>query len=224
MRIHYLQLPALFIGLLFALGAQSQSYPPGRPPGWEFRGDLLFQNQKDARTDVGSDIALDTGWGGSLGVGYRFSPYTEMYFMLDFQSINYDARVVRADVPNVAVNVSDKADIITPRIEGNINFLDHPLTPYVTAGIGWGFVDSNVPNGRAQVGCWQDPWWGYVCAPYQTTYHNDRFTYDIGAGVRWDVNQTFSMRLAYEKHWLDLSGEVGTPNLDQFRLGFQIAY
>lgn len=214
------QLSALLIGILFAAGAQSQS----RPPGWEFRADVLYQNQKRAYTEGGSDVKLDTNWGGSLGMTYRFNPYAELSLLLDLQSINYDAKVVRADVPNTSVNVSDKVDIYTPRVVGNFNFIDYPLTPYVSAGMGWSFVDSNVPNGQAEVGCWWDPWFGYICAPYQTTYHNDAFEYDIGAGLRWDISKNFGMRFAYEKHWVSLSGAAGTPNLDQFRIGVQFGY
>src|SRR5712675_872493 len=172
MRIHYLRLSAVFVGLLFAVAAQSQSWT--RPPGWEFRADLLYQNQKDVHTNGCSDVALDTSWGGSLGVAYRFNPYLETHFLLDLQSINYDARVVRADVPNVSANVSDKLSIYTPRAVGVLNFLDHPITPYVSAGIGWSFINTNIPTSTRQVGCWWDPWYGYVCAPYQSTYSNNR--------------------------------------------------
>jgi opacity protein-like surface antigen len=220
MRIRYLQLSVLWAGLLVALSAYSQS----RPPGWEFRADLIYENQKDVHTNFGSDIALDTSWGGSLGAAFRFNPYAEMHFLLDLQSINYDARVVRADIPNVSAHFSDKVEITTPRVVGQFNFMDSPITPFVSAGVGWSFVHASVPYGRTQVGCWWDPWWGYVCAPYGTSYSNDRFAYDIGAGVRWDISPGFGMRFAYEKHWVDLSGTAGTPNLDQFRIGAQFSF
>ncbi len=220
MKSLYLRLSVLVIGLCAAVGAQAQS----RAPGWEFRADVLYQNKKDVHTDHGSDISLDTDWGASIGAGYRFNPFVELHFLVDFQSIGYDARVMRADIPNAVVDVNDKVDIYTPRVVGNINFFKSSVTPYVSAAIGWSSVHANVPNGNQQVGCWWDPWWGYICAPYEQTYSNDRFEYDIGVGVRWDISQQFSMRFAYEKHWVDLSGAAGTPNLDQFRIGFQFGY
>jgi opacity protein-like surface antigen len=221
MRIHYLKLFALLIGFLFAVSAQSQS----RPPGWEFRADILYQNQKSAHTNAGSDVNLDTSWGGSLGAAYRFNPFAEVHMLLDLQSINYDGTFVRADLPNVVASVTGgKVDVTTPRVVGVFNFMDNPITPFVSAGIGWSFVHATDPWGHTTVGCWWDPWWGYICSPYSTSYNNDHFAYDIGVGVRWDLTPQFGLRFAYEKHWVDLSGAAGTPNFDQIRIGMQFAY
>jgi len=214
-------LSALLVGLAFGVSAHSQS----RAPGWEFRADILYQNQKDVHTNKGSDINLDTGWGGSLGAAYRFNPFAEVHFLLDFISVNYDGRFVSATTPNLAVNVTGgKVDITTPRVTGVFNFMDNPITPFVSASIGWSFTHATDPFSPTTVGCWWDPWWGYICAPVSGAYTNDRFAYDIGAGVRWDISPTWGLRFAYEKHWVDLSGTAGTPNFDQFRIGFQFSY
>lgn len=208
------------VGLLAAGAAQSES----RQPGWEFRGDLLYQNQKDVVSKHGSDLNFDTSWNGSVGAGYRFSPYLELALMVDFQSINYDANVQSADIPGVTAHVSDKANIYTPRLVGNLNFINGPFTPYVSLGAGWSMVDSHVANVPQDGTCWWDPWQGYTCSAQGKSFHNDGFAYDVGAGLRWDITQQFGMRFAYEKHWIHMGGETGTPNLDQFRVGIQFGF
>lgn len=218
MKIRHL--PLWVIGLLAAGLAHSQT----RATGWEFRGDILYQNQKDVSSKHGSDLQFDTSWAGSLGAQYRFTPYLELGFMVDLQSINYDALISRADVPDVTMQVSDKASIYTPRLVGNLNFLDNSLTPYVSLGLGWSFFDTSITYTGSGAECWWDPWVGYVCGSSESSFSNNGFEYDIGTGLRWDVTPKFSMRLAYEKHWINMGGETGTPNLDQFRLGLQFAY
>lgn len=216
-------LPLWMIGLLAVGVANAQT----RETGWEFRGDVLYQGHENTRSEHGSDLAFDTSWGGSLGAQYRFTPYLELGFMVDLLSINYDALVQRADITGSAA-VSDKASVYTPRFVGNLNFLDHPFTPYVNAGLGWTFLDTDLTYVTGPtvnpLACWWDPWAGYICGASGSSFSNNGFAYDIGAGFRWDVSQKFSMRLAYEKHWINMGGETGTPNLDQFRLGLQFAY
>ena len=103
--------------------------------------------------------------------------------------------------------------------KGVFNFVDGPLTPFIAVGAGWSWIDTNIPTGSVQVGCWWDPWWGQVCAPYQNTKSVDGFRYSGGLGVRWDVGAG-SLRASWEMHWLDLDNASSTPQFDQFRLGY----
>ena len=106
----------------------------------------------------------------------------------------------------------------------NYNFLAADFTPYVTGGIGWSFIDTNIPNSQVEIGCWWDPWYGQICTPYQSTRTEDEFTYQVGAGVRWDFSPGFSMRFGYEKHWYDYGNATSTPDLDQLKLGVMFIY
>ena len=219
MRIRHLSF--WVIGLFAAGLAHAQT----RPTGWEFRGDFLYQNGKEVSSAHGSSLSFNQSWGGSLGAEYRFTPYLELGFMVDLQTINYDARVLRADNPALAAAViSDKASVYTPRLVGNLNFLDNPVTPYVSMGLGWSILDTSITYAGSPTACYWDPWLGYICGSSGNSFSNNGFEYDIGTGLRWDINDKFSMRLAYEKHWINMGGETGTPNLDQFRLGLQFAY
>jgi hypothetical protein len=102
--------------------------------------------------------------------------------------------------------------------------MEGDFTPYVTGGIGYSFIDTNIPDAPPQTACWWDPWWGYVCDTFQSTRNVEEFTYQAGVGVRWDVSPGYTMRFAYEKHWLDLGEATTTPNFDQFKLGIVFRY
>ena len=84
------------------------------------------------------------------------------------------------------------------------HFLDGAFTPFATAGIGVASVDSNVPNGSVEGGCWWDPWWGYVCYSNWETYTSSELAYSLGLGFRWDINTAVFARGAYSVEYIDL--------------------
>ena len=59
----------------------------------------------------------------------------------------------------------------------------------------------------------------------RSTRNIEEFTYQ--AGLRralGSVSPGYTMRLAYEKHWLDLGEATSTPSFDQFKLGVVFRY
>ena len=200
-----------------------------RGPGWEFGADLIYQLSKDIDFNGGSKASLDDDLGIAIAFGYRFNNKLELQFYLDWNDVDYNASLVTFSnttpaVPLGTVDVRGTVETFAPRAAVNYNFLEGPITPYITAGLGWAFIDTNIPTGRPQNVCWWDPWWGYVCGTVQDTKSIDGFLYDLGLGVRWDFSPGLSMRAGYERHWIDLSQADGTPGLDQFRLGIVYRY
>jgi opacity protein-like surface antigen len=99
-----------------------------------------------------------------------------------------------------------------------------PLTPYVLGTLAWSWVDSNIPTGPPQTGCWWDPWFGYICSTWQPTASNNAFTYGLGVGLRWDAGRNFFMRFGYEYDWIDFSHSSSTPGFSLLRLQFGSRY
>ena len=215
MRIPNLFMCAVALSLLSA-EADAQS----RGDGWEFGADLIYQNSNDVEFDGGSTVAFESDIGFSIYGGYRFSDRLELQFGVDWTNVDYDV-TLQLD-PGGTVDVSGEIEALTPYIKGSFNFIDGPITPYVSAGIGWSFIDTNIPDGRPQTGCWWDPWYGYICTTVQDTRTSDAFTYNAGLGVRWDLSTGYSLRLSYDKQWYDL--ENASPDFDLFRLGFVMRY
>lgn len=200
-----------------------------RGVGWEFGADVIYQLSQDVDFEGGSSASLDDDFGLGLTFGYRFSDKLELQFALDWSDVDYDATLQTASntnppIPLAPVRVSGSYEAFTPRVALHYNFTDGDITPFIKAGIGWSFIDTNIPEGRPQNVCWWDPWWGYICGTVQDTRSVDGFEYELGLGLRWDISPGYSLRASYEKHWLDLSEADGTPDLDQFKIGVVFRY
>jgi opacity protein-like surface antigen len=207
-----------------SVAAPASAQYAGRGAGWEFGVDAVYLDGADIDFEGGSQVSTDDELGFTLTFGYRFNPHLELQFAFDWTVVDYDARLQSALVPALSIPVTGELEAVTPRVNVNYNFLPGAFTPYVTGGIGWSFIDTNIPNSQVEVGCWWDPWYGQICAPYQSTQTSDEFTYQAGVGVRWDFSRGFSMRLGYEKHWYDYSNATSTPDFDQLKLGVTFIY
>ena len=195
-----------------------------RAPGWDFGADVIYQLSGDAKFDGGSRLDFDDDLGLAISFGYRFNSKFELQFGLDWNTVNYHGVLQSASAPGLSATVNGDMESFTPHMNAVFNFMDKALTPYIDAGIGWSFIDTNIPTGQVTVGCWWDPWWGQICTPYQNTLSTDQFTYQVGAGVRWDFRPESTLRFSYEKTWFDLNHASSTPSWDQIKLGFVYRY
>ena len=107
---------------------------------------------------------------------------------------------------------------MTPRVGVNFNFLDGPITPYVTATVGYSFIDTNIPDGPPQTGCWWDPWYGQICGTWQDTRSIEEFVYGPGRACAGTCHRRWSMRFGYDKRWIDCEAN-GSPDFDQIKFG-----
>jgi opacity protein-like surface antigen len=212
-----------YIVLLAALCGACSLSAQARDPGWEFGGDLIYQDSQDIEGENGSTASLDSDLGIALTFGYRISERLEVAFGLDWNTIDYTANLESDTFPGLSVGVDGELESFTPRVGLNFNFLEGPITPYVTAMLGYSFIDTNIPDGPVQGGCWWDPWYGQVCGTWQSTRSIEELVYGAGLGLRWDLNDAFSMRFSYEKRWIDAS-DAGSPDFDQLKLGLSVMY
>jgi opacity protein-like surface antigen len=197
-----------------------------REPGWDFGGELLWQDAQDVGFEGGSSAAIDDDLGIALTFGYRFNSRLELIFGLDWNEVDYDFEVIEdSPLPGVqGFSGTGDLETWTPRVGVNFNFMETDLTPFVTAGVGWAFIDTNIPDAPPQTSCWWDPWYGYWCGTFQSTRSIDELTYNAGLGARWDVGDTITLRLAYEKHWIDVESASSTPDFDQLKFGVSARY
>lgn len=189
-----------------------------RDPGWEFGAEIIYQLEETVDFEGGSTVKLEDDPSISLAFAYRINDHLEAHFALDWTETDYDVNV-RSNNPLVQVSGQGSLESFTPKFGLNFNLLKSAFTPYATANVGWAFIDTNIPDAPPQSVCWWDPWYGYVCGAYQSTRTVDEFTYGVGAGLRWDITDSFTVKLGYNVQWLDLSRATSTPAQDQFRLG-----
>lgn len=216
--------PRYFVPLAAFTACWSATVCAERRPGWEFGADIIYQDPQDIDFNGGSFASLDQDVGLALTAGYRFSKRLELQFSMDWNTIDYDASVASGTGGESKFTAEGDLEAFTPRVAVNFNLLEGDLTPYVTGGIGWSFIDTNIPDSPPQTSCWWDPWWGYYCGTWQSTRSVDDPVYTLGFGARWDISSTFSMRLGYEKHWLDLGEATSTPDFDQLKFGIIARY
>lgn len=208
------------LGLLFAAAAPAQGlFAQGadRAGDWEFSAELLFQDGGSADGDRGSSADLDSDVGFALGFAYHFTDHLQLGG--DFQFASPDYRATFVDENGTPETIRATADFFTGQLRGTWNLLDRALTPYVELGLGWTYVDSNVADQPPITGCWWDPWWGYICDTFWSTYSETNFSWTAGLGARWDVNDQWSLRAGYTRLEIDVGGSRSDPSLDIFRVG-----
>ena len=198
-------------------------------PGPSYRGrkgryEVTLQPRYGASKDIdgngGSKLALDPAPGFGLGFGYNFTNKFALHLDGSWASSDYQATIATTDTdgkPTGSTTVGGTLDTATVALNLSYYILDGPLTPFLLGGIGWAFVDSNIPSGPPQGVCWYDPWYGYVCTSYQNTYTRNYFSYNLGLGARWDVTAGFFLRGSVGWQWVDL-GQAGTTDFMGGRL------
>lgn len=207
----------LFIALtaVFANTASAQlNNPTRRARLWDFTiqtryaGDQTFEGTNLSEARIESDL----GWG--MGFGYNVNERVNVGFAFTWRSTPYTATVVADVDPREAQDYSSWLDASTVALGADFNLLPKRFTPYVSGGIGWTFIDSNIPADLYQ-GCWWHPWYGYMCGTAVSTYGTDEFSYSIGVGLRLELSEMFFVRVGYDYNGVNIDGADG---LDIFRL------
>ena len=207
---------ALAAALLAVAGAAEAQDREGR---WELYLGPFYQlgTSIDGREGTGLDTNDEFGF--ALGGGYNFTDQLATTFGLQWAGVDYDATALDED--GAPVDIRGSYDSFT--LSGNLvyYFTDGKLAPYVGAGIGWTWIDTNVPSGPPITWCWWDPWWGYVCSTSYPTEVRDAFSYQATLGLRYefDNDRTF-LRLGYVSQWMGFDSAGDTPRFDVIVLDF----
>jgi len=184
---------------------------------WEFflapiwMSDVSIDGKNGSHADVNSRSSL------GLGFGYNINSHVEISMLFNASSGSYSARAVKSDGTVQTYNGTMFSSSFF--VGGAYNFLEGPLTPFISANIGSTYIDSNIPTGQFGSGCWYDPWYGYVCSAYPLTYTSTNFSYGGDIGVRYDVEKMF-LKAAIGKNYVDADNAFDTT-LFTFIFGFK---
>lgn len=219
MKIMYILLLALMGSSLVV--AESFSKSSKRSETWEIGFLVNHVDDWDVNGRNGSGIEVDsnTGWG--FTIGYNFNEHFNLAFEYTHNEQDYEATIVPEESEGVdpfAINHELDNDSFTFNFTYNI--LAKTFTPYVTAGLGWNYLDSNVSDSDYEVYCWWDPWWGYVCDDYYSTYSDTAFSYSLGAGLRWEPIANFILKASVNQRWIDVDSAGDTPEMQLGKLEF----
>jgi opacity protein-like surface antigen len=184
----------------------------------------LYQTADEIAFDGGATLRSDSGIGVVASVGYRFNSRFDVIAGFEAATFDYELTLQSSSSPTLEQQFRGEYEVFTPFLKVHYNFLDQPLTPFVSGGIGWAFINTDIATGDVYLDCWWDPWYGYVCDAYAETKGTDAFAYHIGVGGRWMFNDTYGLRVEYQKQWMELDRARGTPNFDQVRATFVVKY
>jgi opacity protein-like surface antigen len=190
---------------------QKSHYDDLRRGTWEASLLASYGNTTSFAGESGSFIDVDSAVGWGFTVGYNLSSRWNVSYKFTLHKPDY--LLVRVTDPEegedpVIREINHTLDRYAHALNVTWHWFDGPLTPYLQGGIGYTKLDSNIPSQPPQTGCWWDPWWGYICDTQWKTFSTSEMTYNLGLGVRWDINGAFFVRGVYSREWF------GSDNYD----------
>ena len=180
----------------------------------------VFTDGKSYSFEGGSSAKTDTGYGLLFGWARNFTPHVTGGIEIEWDNQDYRATVQPGlGNSNFAGQISGTVESRTIRFLGSYNFSTAAFTPFVTGGLGWTWVDTNIPSGLPENFCWYYPWYGSYCSSYVPTHNTTKFSYNAGAGLRYDYG-TGVFRALVNQQWVDFGGSYGSSGVTQFRIDF----
>jgi len=213
----------LFVALL-SVPAISMAQGSGRAHSWDFSVSGIYQQGDSASGDGGSSLKVDDEFGFGFNIGYNWTDNLNFSADLEFLRPDYTAVVISEPNPPdgsmQTTRVDHRLSQFNGRFKGTYYLTDGPFVPFVEAGVGWSFIDSNVASGPPQGFCWWHPWWGYVCESFVDTFSSTEFSYGAGAGFRYELLGGSFIKASYNVWKLDTGSSRADPSLESFKLEY----
>ena len=191
---------------------RSPSAAGSRDTRFEVSVILAYQNGLDESSEGGSSIEVDGGMGWGINLGWNWTEKLNLSYRFVATKPGYLAVVVPEDTELGPQTFEQKLSKMSHQFNVTYNFRAKAFTPFVLAGAGFTKLDSNVIAGPPTTGCWWDPWWGYICFTDWETFGDTKFSYNLGVGLRWDINNAIFTKAAYSREFLSLKN--GTLSFD----------
>jgi opacity protein-like surface antigen len=198
----------------FALAAPAQIpmawEPFNRASMWEVYGIGQYLHSEDVSFNGPmGDVKVkmgDTGLGG-FGVAYHFNDFLAVHADLMFGNATFSG-----DLPvetGGTFHVKQDAFLQTGRFNVDYNIINRRLTPFVTAGIGYQYMETELENLPPATVCWWNPWWGWICQTGHAHAWETDFTWNVGAGIRWNITDQLFIKATGGAQWLEYGGAKG---------------
>ena len=203
----------------------AQGYGNSRAQTWDFGIAAIYQGTDVADGQGGSSLKVDNAWGLGFNIGYNFNAHLNISADFDFLRPDYKATVLTEPNPPdgsapVQTTIDHRLSQFNGRLKGTFYFTEGPLVPYVEAGFGWTYIDSNVADSPPQGFCWWHPWWGYICDTWVSTFSTTETTYGGALGIRYELAGNSFIKASYNLWKLDTGGDRADPQLESVRLEY----
>jgi len=131
-----------------------------------------------------------------FGLGHNFDDHFNLNTNLLWGSADVDGRAP-------GVDVSGDADVFTWNVNLDYNVFKNAFTPVLSGGIGLINLDGDI-NG--------------------VKFDETDFAYNLGAGVRWDAENSFFVKAMYTWTWTELEDTDDSILLDGFFLAVGVRF
>ncbi len=215
---------AVLAGLVLnvVLVSTSLAQPYSREGHWEFfLGGQVISSQDITFNDALGTVTtkMDTAGLGGFGLGYHLTD--NIALRGDFM---FGGTTFYSTGPDIAGRLAQDAFIQTASFNLDWNILKQRFTPFLTAGIGYQYFSVELVNAPPVETCWWDPWWGWVCGFEKPTHNETDFTWNVGGGLRWDMNNRFFLKALVDANWLQFSGAQGITTQIRGTFGVGVTY
>lgn len=190
---------------------------------WEMTLQPRFLDQTTLDFEGGAKAQINDDVGFGFGFAYNKSNQLALGFDISWNSANYTATRVLDNPDRETQQVGGVLDSSSLLFGGTYYLGGMALAPFVSANLGWTYVDSNIPTGPEEDVCWWDPYWGYVCGSYVPTASSWEFTYGAGLGLRWDMTNRVFLRGSANRMWIDFDKATDTTEYTVWRVDIGFA-
>ena len=183
---------------------------------------LNYQNSTNEDFEGGSSLDIDSKAGWGIALGWNWTAKWNLAYKLAVNKPGYSATIVPEDPAEPPQTLEHTMSKYTHQFNATYNFRDKAFTPFIQAGAGFTTLDSNILSRPPTTGCWWDPWWGYICATEWKTFKTTKFSYNLGLGLRWDINNALFTRASYNREFVSVKS--GSLTFDSLTLEIGLVF
>ncbi|MDH5172379.1 MAG: porin family protein [Gammaproteobacteria bacterium] len=201
----------LLAGMALVDGAQAVviQVPGERAGHWDTSLMINWVEGESLNFDGDGEGTIKDSWGWGIGIHYNFDNHWNLGFDMAFNQPDYKVSYQDPDNPDRTIYIDHSAYRFDGQLNGQYNILRGPITPYLQAGLGWTYMDSNVvKNYSYYCGGYYYPY----CAAYANTFDDTSFSWNVGVGLRWDVTDEVFLKAAVIQQWIDTDGSPSPVN------------
>jgi hypothetical protein len=209
-------LTASLLAFASTSAAQQQQYYDFNKRGGKWEVMFVLQQNDDYTLDFNKDVSADIkdqlGWG--FQFGYNLDQHWNFSFAFDVANPDYRTRGL-VDENLQPTDFTHESDTFSGQFNGTYHFMAGRFTPYLEAGLGWTYTDSNVSDGRYYYTC--SPYYPFYCGYGSESYDDSSFSYHTGVGIRYEFGNKLFVKAGIARRWIDMSKASGTPEQDYAR-------
>ena len=177
---------------------------------------MTIEGENNSQVDLTDDVGF------AFEFGYNYSEHLNISLELSYNQPGYTATVITDEANSREIISRNILDIWNSQLNATYNFFPTEFTPFVSAGLGWSYMDSRVATGQYEEFCVWDPWYGYICGGVQDTYDVYNFSYNAKVGLRWDINDGLFLIADYGTYWYDFDySKTMDSNIIQLQIGMK---